>query len=225
MRRLLQPELLEGRHAPSGVIPFEVMTALVADDRIGNWVADESQQTDLRGTYRRGIGSMAPEWHAPLEDFTVALRASDLEAEQSGQYAGAARQTAEARTPAEMAAFNSAFESLGSGILTWVGELIPPPVIQPVEPPELQPQPAPGTQPDEPLLSLPADGVNDEAPMSHPIENVPESGVSSPAPQTPNEAVNPGVELPPMLIQPVIMDPESEHNQPSPPADDTPTGA
>ena len=238
-RRLLRPELLENRYAPTGMIPLELMAALVSDEseRIDS-LDDKSPRTEIRAYYRRDASWTAPEWHNSIPDSLAVLHESEPDHQQAQKHADASRQMTEFRTPDEIAAINSVFESFKPrdiGILTWVGELVPPPVIQPVEPLDSQPRPELGLEPVETLLPTPGKIIGGEALVSESSGNLPNDTLPGNLSGTENLAENltgdpvstDGVqgpaEIPPPVIQPVIMDPESEHNQPSPPVDDIET--
>lgn len=246
-RRLLMPELLEHRNAPGAMLPVPAMFGSLAESDNATSLYAEPPHTEVQVYRTSGIESSRG-LHFSIENFVDALRAAEISARQSQTRLEANRQATEFRTPTQLAAVNTAFESLFTSDLESLlmnAALVAPLVIQPVEPPieeppveETQVEPEPASAPEaiaEPTPTgnpstggtAPTTGAS-TAPspvgtLTPPLITQPvfvdpvdppadTEQLSATPPATPEPVEEVPVEVPPMT-QPVIMDPESEHNQ------------
>jgi hypothetical protein len=196
-RRMLGAELLESRNAPGVMLPASAaLTSFSDGGEYTDPLFEESQRIETRMSDRSAAIATSIEPLFSAEDFVDALRETESLSQQNQSQLETARQATEFRTPFDLAAVNSAFESFTAyrieTLMFLADSFMPPPVIHPVEPPTEEPQ----------EISLPTVGM--------PLET-PSGDVGSTVPLTPQLPE----EIPPPVIQPVIMDPDSEHNQPN----------
>jgi uncharacterized protein GlcG (DUF336 family) len=221
-RRLLMPELLESRNAPGAMLPLPPMLGSFAgEDTDSDPLFKESQRAEVRTYYRSDAVFSSPQLHFSIENFIAALRAAEAAGEQSQKQLDTARRATEFRPTAEIAAVNRAMESFVANDIAslFMADLVPPPVIRPVEPPEEEPteEPEPPSAPE--AIAEPTPTGSESTGGSAPVAGapaVPREDASDPVPAMPAQPAEEPGELSPPMIQPVIMDPESEHNQPSP---------
>jgi hypothetical protein len=231
-RRLLMPELLESRNAPGALFPLPAVFGAFVTDLGGD------EQLNIESLYRPTAETTYYRSDSLPTSATLLVSSESLanvlrEAESHGRLTQTtidiARQATVFRSPTQLLAVNAAFESYSLNDLNLVpiNPQLPPPVIQPIEPPDSQ-------TPDDQSLDgtdLPSDsGANTDTtppvtttdPASETPPLVTQPVITDPESEhnQPNNATD--VLTPPPVIQPVITDPESEHNQPSPEAETPP---
>jgi hypothetical protein len=209
------PELLESRNAPGAMLPLPaVLGEFTSAEPSGGALFAEPPAGADRISYRSDARS-SPALHLSVENFVNALRTAEAKGRWGQTRIETARQSTELRTPAQIAAVNSALESFSLNNLAAIplNILVPPPVIQPVEPPDEEPA--------SPSLPSTPEAIAEPTPTGTTSDGA--SGPSRGAPLTPGtEAAVPPVvipaepETPPPVIQAVITDRDSEHNQPTP---------
>jgi|GEM_PF-1090895 len=225
------PERLESRHAPGAMLPLLPLFSSAGesgDEPAAEFVTVERRS--VRYDYRGEALARSPELHFSIQNFIEALRADEAASQPHHVQRQIVPPVTESRIPAQLAAISKAFESLLDE--EPVAPEVPPPVIQPVEPgPEPEPaasgsgtvaEPTPtgseDTQGSGAVVALP---VSEAVAPVVPVEesDIVREDASKGERETASVVVvaNEGqvVEVPPVMIQPVITDPESEHNQPS----------
>jgi uncharacterized protein GlcG (DUF336 family) len=229
------PEKLEGRNAPGVLIPL--MPSFGSGD--SEWSSDEGENYNTsRRTDRAGALSPTPALTDSVDNFILALRAEEARERNNSPKSFEPQ-------PANDAVHDSIFgNEIGSMFvpMLFTMPMIDPPITQPVEPdpePEVEAPASTGSG----AIAVPTPTGTDAAtppaastapPVSQPetptIPDLPPAIVVDPVPVDPAPVVEEGetasepptqpvVETPaevPPVIQPVITDPESEHNQPSP---------
>ncbi len=224
-RRLLMPERLEHRNAPSALLPLLTMLSSASEfESSENYAFQETERRGLAYYYQSPATTDSHDIDFLMQQVFDAWQVEESTRQEWSVQQPLKLETFESRIPQDLVALNAVFASLGENPTEE-----PPRVIQPVEPgPEPEPlavqQPMQGPNssvipsestvdaPNEASDSLPVDFISEpptvESP-SNPVIDLSEKQHTSP--DVPNDSI---ADAPP-VIQPVITDPESEHNQPS----------
>ncbi|QEG34017.1 hypothetical protein [Bythopirellula goksoeyrii] len=213
-RRIVAPERLESRIAPGVMLP---LFGPVFDDSDSSSRGDAESTSTVRVACHYYLDEV--ETSTIPAQIVHSFDIEETEAIEETPVTALSFTTVRPRIPYEVAALDSAFESLGYELESILDELptrlIQPVIMDPTSPHNQEEDPetpvtdtttvASSTNLDLELIAAPIPVGNVRADVSTPVMSSNEVNVPGELP----------AELGPRIIQPVIMDPESEHNVPN----------